>query len=113
MIRVYTLLLSILVFFACQKQEEKPDPEQEMWEKVEQKVQEFILTQQKECREGLYESASYRADSMLIALARGISRDTFPRPPRLPKPLRPELKTPIDSLPVAPLWRKKDSIEER
>jgi hypothetical protein len=116
MSRFHTFFLFLPVcsflLLSCRPEKPKISPEEEMARRVEEKVQTFIQTQEENCRSNLYETASRRADSLLIALAKSISRDSFPRPARLPRPDRPLVKPLQDSIPISPLWENRDSVDE-
>ncbi len=77
-------------------------------ESYEAKVALYIKGRKERCLEEIYEEANLIVDSILLQDARR-KRDTLGKPQRPVKPIKPEIKTVIDSLPIAPLL--PDSIE--
>ena len=91
---------------------EKPGTDQQRMAYIEQQVQKRIVEYRRilndRCREDVLEEANRLTDSILLVRAR-LERGSLNKPPRPNKPDKPEVKTIIDSVPVAPLF--KDSTD--
>lgn len=70
---------------------------------VEERILEYKQILDERCREEVLEEANRLTDSILLVRAR-LERDSLDKPPRPDKPDKPEVKTIIDSVPVAPLF---------
>lgn len=70
---------------------------------VEERILEYKRILDERCREKVLEEANRLTDSILLVRAR-LERDSLDKPPRPDKPDKPEVKTIIDSVPVAPLF---------
>ncbi|MBX2873529.1 MAG: hypothetical protein KTR30_15555 [Saprospiraceae bacterium] len=77
-------------------------------EQVEERILEYKRILDERCREEVLDEANRLTDSILLVRAR-LERDSLDKPPRPDKPDKPEVKTIIDSVPVAPLFM--DSTE--
>jgi hypothetical protein len=71
---------------------------------IAERVNFFRDNRMQRCHEQALEEASLLADSILLKEAR-LERDTIGKPPILPKPEKPEIKSLLDSLPIGPLVR--------
>ena len=78
-------------------------------QQVEERIEEYKRILDERCREDVIEEANRLTDSILLVRAR-LERDSLDKPPRPDKPDKPEVKTIIDSVPVAPLFI--DSTEQ-
>lgn len=78
-------------------------------QQVAERIQEYKRILDERCREDVIEEANRLTDSILLVRAR-LERDSLDKPPRPDKPDKPEVKTIIDSVPVAPLFI--DSTEQ-
>ncbi len=96
----------ILLFFACQPEDDRARRKKAIDKKIEERVANYIKIQKENCRKDLLEEASKIVDSILIVEAR--MRIDSSR--RLPKPEKPTVMTPADSLEIAPFF--KDSTLE-
>ena len=106
--KTFLLLCIGLISQACG--EETGSQDQRMVyieEKVEERMADYKQILEERCQERVLEEASRRADSILLVRAR-LERDTVGKPPKPYKPEKPTVKTLIDSIPVAPLF--KDSL---
>lgn len=72
-------------------------------EQVEERINEYKRILDNRCYEKVLEEANRLTDSILLVRAR-LERDSLDKPPRPNKPDKPEVKTIIDSVPVAPLF---------
>lgn len=72
-------------------------------QQVEERIQEYKRILDDRCREQVLTEANRLTDSILLVRAR-LERDSLDKPPRPDKPDKPEVKTIIDSVPVAPLF---------
>ncbi|NRB47836.1 MAG: hypothetical protein HRU41_09210 [Saprospiraceae bacterium] len=72
-------------------------------EQVEERIKEYKRILDERCQEDVLEEANRLTDSILLVRAR-LERDSLDKPPRPDKPDKPEVKTIIDSVPVAPLF---------
>lgn len=70
---------------------------------VEERIQEYKRILDERCRDEVLDEANRLTDSILLVRAR-LERDSLDKPPRPDKPDKPEVKTIIDSVPVAPLF---------
>ncbi len=77
-------------------------------QQVEERIQEYKRILDERCRDEVLVEANRLTDSILLVRAR-LERDSLDKPPRPDKPDKPEVKTIIDSVPVAPLFM--DSTE--
>lgn len=70
---------------------------------VEERILEYKQILDERCYDTVLEEANRLTDSILLVRAR-LERDSLDKPPRPDKPDKPEVKTIIDSVPVAPLF---------
>lgn len=70
---------------------------------VSEKIESYKTSRLKSCREVALSKATEIVDSLLIERAR-LEKDTFGKPGKPEKPPRPEIKTPIDTTPIRPLF---------
>lgn len=86
---------------------DSPGTDEQRMAYIDQQVQERILEYKRildnRCYEEVLEEANRLTDSILLVRAR-LERDSLDKPPRPDKPDKPEVKTIIDSVPVAPLF---------
>jgi len=83
--------------------EEKHAPEALIRSYVDEKLHEFENQRMEACRAVAFDNAAKIVDSLLIERAR-LEKDTLGKPPKPEKPLKPEIKTPLDSSSVKPLF---------
>lgn len=103
------LIIIALIFSACGgKTGGNPERMAYIEEQVEERLIEYKRIIDERCMERILEEANRQADSILLVKARLERGDSLSKPPRPDKPDKPEVKTIIDSVPVAPLF--KDSI---
>lgn len=90
---------------ACKEDDRNQQAVQaEIEKKITERVYSFRQTRMQRCYEQALEEASRLADSILIEEAR-LKRDTIGKPQIPPKPGKPEIKSILDSIPLAPLLR--------
>lgn len=78
-------------------------------EQVEERITEYKRILDDRCREDVLEEANRLTDSILLVRAR-LERDSLDKPPIPDKPDKPEVKTIIDSVPVAPLFTDSSEV---
>jgi len=78
-------------------------------EQVEERIKEYKRILDDRCREDVLEEANRLTDSILLVRAR-LERDSLDKPPIPDKPDKPEVKTIIDSVPVAPLFTDSSGV---
>lgn len=78
-------------------------------EQVEERIKEYKRILDDRCRENVLEEANRLTDSILLVRAR-LERDSLDKPPIPDKPDKPEVKTIIDSVPVAPLFTDSSGV---
>lgn len=78
-------------------------------EQVEERIKEYKRILDDRCREDVLEEANRLTDSILLVRAR-LERDSLDKPPIPDKPEKPEVKTIIDSVPVAPLFTDSSGV---
>lgn len=75
-----------------------------------ERLAEYERIRKEKCREEILTEAGLIVDSILIKEARE-AKDTLKRPPKPTRPTKPEIRTLIDSTPLAPIIQKKrDSL---
>lgn len=105
-----TLILAIL-FLITAFQESPPLPLSPLaQQELEKRLQDYRDEQWAFCQKRALDRASHEVDSLIIVWAKA-NRDTLNRPLIPPKPEAPERLSPKDSLPVAPLFPAKDSLQ--
>ena len=115
-ISLIIVALVLIWFFRAQRNNEDAEAVQAMIEEtLQERLKNYREIRAKICRNKVQEAATVIADSILIEEAR-MKKDTLLKPPKPEKPQKPEIKTVIDSVPVAPFLRKdslqKDSIKK-
>lgn len=81
--------------------------------RVTEKVERFRRIRFAKCRESILERASELADSIILATAiNTVIVDSISRPTPPDRPVRPAIKTPIDTSPVTPLLPIDTSQQE-
>ncbi len=107
--RLIILIFSFLFLFqACGgRQNTQELMEEFIQQKVEERLTKAERTIMGRCYDNILEKAGIIADSILFEKAR-LRKDTSDRPSKPLRPDEPEIKTLIDSIPVAPLF---DSLE--
>lgn len=93
--RVFYLFM--LLVFSCQVDRD-PIVQQMIAEEVQVRLDRFISSEKERCLQGIMESASSTADSLLRANPILIKIDSLARPPKVPKPSRPHFQAPTDSI---------------
>jgi hypothetical protein len=102
-IAITSLLLSMFLF-SCNDYSEVRQKMVE--ESYQQKIEEFVGSKNKECREEAISIASRKVDSILIARAK-LNKDTLNKPIIPEKPIKPDIKQPLDSSEVGPILGKE------
>ncbi len=87
----------IMIATSCQVDRE-PIVQQMIEDEVNLRMDRFLESERKRCLEEIMESASKTADSLLRANPILIKIDSLARPPKVPKPSRPDFERPKDSL---------------
>ncbi|MEZ5055652.1 MAG: hypothetical protein R2879_01310 [Saprospiraceae bacterium] len=110
-INLFTLFSAFLTMFlfACNDYSELRQKMVE--ESYQQKIEEFIGSKNKECREEAISIASQKVDSILIARAK-LNKDTLNKPIIPEKPIKPEIKQPLDSSDVGPILGKEKGVKD-
>ena len=113
---IFILLTINFIFFSCAGKDGDLRMK-DIHEKVAEKVAKHKQIKRNTCRKKVLKAAGVLADSILLAEAR-LKRDTAGRPLIPSKPVVPEIKEVIDTLPVAPFfrdssleWKIMDSVE--
>lgn len=75
---------------------------------VEERLRILIENRRERCRTEALDKATAIVDSMLIEQAKA-NKDTLGKPPKPLKPVKPEILSPIDSLPVRPFLQRDTS----
>jgi hypothetical protein len=96
-------IICLLFFFTTSCKEDKSQEKAFVMREVARKVAEYRLQREAECRNAALERANILADSIIFAEAKGDSAGIMPRPAR---PVRPVIKSPLDSTEVQPLLPK-------
>lgn len=108
-IKKYIFLLLVICCISCKDDRNARAVETLIQSSLEERLAEYERILMKKCQDEMLEEASRIVDSILITEAR-LSRDTVNRPRKPPKPERPEVKTAIDSTPIAPFIKpERDS----
>lgn len=103
------LVVIALTFSSCGgKSGANPERMAYIEKQVEERINEYKSIIDERCMERILEEANRQTDSILLVKARLERGDSLNKPPRPDKPGKPEVKTIIDSVPVAPLF--KDSL---
>ena len=104
----------LLLFFTTGFQEQPKTIDDLIRQKVEERITAFKESSIKRCHQKALEEADRLVDSILIARARKllIQIDTISRPVIPPKPEMPEIPKVNDSIPIAPLLKKRDSLQQ-
>lgn len=106
----YLLLVLVVLCFSCKDNRNANAVEALIKNKLEERLAEYERIRKEKCQEEIMTAASLIVDSILIKEAKA-SKDTLKRPAKPPKPPKPEIRTLIDSTPIAPiLQKKKDSL---
>jgi hypothetical protein len=107
--QILLFLMAMMLMVSCtgfQKKETKEAKTQALIEeKVAAKVENYRNIRLEKCRERILERAGELADSLIRATAINsniIDATSRPIPP--PRPLRPEIRVPIDTTPVSPFF---------
>lgn len=108
------LLLALVGLFlpSCLNREEysAEDIEALINEEVAKRIDDFKRIKLERCEETALKEANRIVDSLLIEQA-FFERDTFFRPDKPNKPERPVIKQLGDSLPLKPLFQRKDTLQ--
>ncbi len=102
------ILLGIAIIFSMGFQKDKSREAQIQAlidAKVAEKVDKYRKKYLEKCRERILERANALADTAIIISAKSINIiDNTSRPIPPPRPLRPDIKLPIDTTPVKPFF---------
>jgi hypothetical protein len=108
-LQILLLLLMAILMISCQGFQKNKTKEAGIRDlinaKVAEKVEDFRQKRLVICREQVLERAGEKADSIIMATA--INRniiDSISRPTPPPRPLRPPIKSPLDTTPVTPFF---------
>ncbi len=103
-------VLILLLFQAFQADKEleelKPEVAALIEEAVQEKLNGFVRTRRKACRQRVLLRANEVVDSLLLAQAKLSNYDTIGKPLKLPKPLRPDVESVQPASAIRPLWQK-------
>lgn len=97
----FTTLSMCVILFACKKDNKKQDL---IDQEVHNAVESFRQKKLNECRMMVLDSANKLADS--IVLVRNTVVDTALINGKPEKPTKPIIKSPLDTTPVSPLFKK-------
>jgi hypothetical protein len=95
------LLLLLSPFFACQKEENK---QQLIDQEIRNAVESFRLKQRTQCQTAALDSANKIVDSMIVAKNTLVDTSLFSGKPV--KPVKPLIKSALDTTPVVPILPK-------
>lgn len=95
------LLLLLSPFFACKKEENK---QQLIDQEIRNAVESFRLKQRTQCQTAALDSANKIVDSMIVAKNTLVDTSLFSGKPV--KPVKPLIKSALDTTPVVPILPK-------
>jgi hypothetical protein len=103
---LFYLLTACLLLMAFQ-QVTKQDLIQE---KVDERIGNYVRLMRQKCEERVLERATTIVDSILIEQAK-MRKDSLGKLPKPDRPTAPNIKSSLDSTPVAPLFSLEDSLK--
>jgi hypothetical protein len=104
--KLFYLVTACLLLMAFQ-QVTKQDLIQE---KVDERIENYLRLMHQKCEERVMERATAIVDSILIEQAK-MRKDSMGKLPKPDRPAAPDIKSSVDSTPVAPLFSLEDSLE--
>lgn len=96
-------IIYIIIFSITSCKEDKSEEKAFVAREVARKIADYRLQREAECRMAALERANILADSIIFAEAKGDTAGIMQRPVR---PMRPVIKSPLDSIEVQPLLPK-------
>lgn len=96
-------IIYIIIFSITSCTEDKSEEKAFVAREVARRVADYRLQREAECRAAALERANILADSIIFAEAKSDTLGIMPRPAR---PIRPVIKSPLDSIAVEPLLPK-------
>ena len=102
------IILSLVLCFACSnsrenEQDRKKEQDRLMAEHIEKRRSDFINNAQKKCEREFFQKAGEIVDSILLIDAKS-RLDTIPKPVKVTKPEKPQIKAFNDSSRLEPLF---------
>lgn len=102
------IILSLALCFACSnsresEQDRKKEQDRLMAEHIEKRRSDFINNAQKKCEREFFQKAGEIVDSILLIDAKS-RLDTIPKPVKVTKPEKPQIKAFNDSSRLEPLF---------
>ena len=106
-IRFFYILLIPLFLVSCKDDRNERAVEALIQEKLEERLTDYEEILMRKCREEILAQAGKIVDSILISEAR-LAKDTLDRPAKPERPEKPDIKTVLDSTPIAPIIEKNN-----
>lgn len=108
LIKISFLLISKLCFlalmgFLCTSFQQQVTHQMLVDNKLQEKLDRYILDQKKICERKILKEAIEKVDSMMIAQAKMQSVDTVTKPPLPIKPIKPVVKQPTETGEIKPV----------
>jgi len=105
-----TLTLAILFLIMAFQESNPPALSSLAQQALEKRLQDYRDEQWAFCQKRALDRAAHEVDSLIIVWAKA-NRDTLGRPVVPDKPALPERILPKDTVPVAPLFSKEDTLQ--
>lgn len=112
---VISFLILLMTIFSCEKKkvETKAERKERVENKVAQRLESQRIKKMKACRNNATIIAEKKVDSILIAEAKLLPKDTVPKPDIPIRPDAPIVPAPKDNTPVKPLFDKGSELIEQ
>jgi hypothetical protein len=103
----YLMVLALLLAQACVEQPKGKTKEEVIQEKVTERLSRWERSWRRSCTDKALERAGEIVDSTILARARA-NRDTSVRSLIPPRPEKPVVEMPLDTVPVEPFLKKEE-----